>query len=174
MAAFDRRDVACIVGVGTSESFALRQGKSPITLQVEAFWAALDDVGLDRLDVDGFTTAQGSPYGVDYGEFAALTGCEFRWVNQSWSHGRWAATSVAHAAFTVAAGLCDVVAIANTTLSARGYGRYLPAHHDQEGLRDAGGGHGERAECGLDMPGAATALVATPTSTPWRRCTGTR
>jgi acetyl-CoA acetyltransferase len=80
-----------------------------------------------------------------------------------WSHGRWAAATVTQAALAVTAGLADCIAVADTTTTARGYGRHLAAlggGNADEGLRDVGGGHGEWDIHGLDTPGAATALTA--------------
>ncbi|MEZ3158912.1 hypothetical protein AB1K54_00055 [Microbacterium sp. BWT-B31] len=153
----------CIVGVGTSDEFGFDLGKSPLRLQSEAFYAALGDAGLNAADVDGFITAKGAPRGVDYEEFAITLGLDLRWVSQLWAHGRWASTTVLEAAGVIAAGLADVVAIANTSVSARGYGKHLGALGSGailEGLRDVGGSHGENDIHGLDTPGAATALVA--------------
>ncbi len=153
----------CIVGVGTSEDFGFDLGRSPIRLQAEAFRAALDDAGLTKGDVDGFATAHGSPTGVDYEEFTAAAGLELRYVEQAWAHGRWATGLLAHAAFAVTMGLADVVAIANTVTTHRGYARHLRGlrgEHVEEGLRDSGGGHGEWTIHGLDRPGASTSLVA--------------
>jgi len=161
MAVFDLKNKACIVGVGTSEKFGFVVNKSPIMLQLEAFKAALEDAGLKREDIDGFATAHGAPTGVDYDAFAVQAGCNFRWVNQNWNHGRWAATSITFAAMAVCAGLCDYVAVCNTTLSARGYGRFLPRERfGGEGFRDAGGGHGETPYHGMDTPGSAVSMIA--------------
>lgn len=154
---------ACIVGVGTNERFGFDLGKSPLHLQTEAFLAALDDAGLQRDDIDGFATAHGSPTGVDYEEFTAALGLDTRYIDQAWAHGRWATGLVAHAGLAVMAGLADYVAIANTGVAAKGYGRYLKGlggSPTREGSRDFGGGHGEWDMHGIDTPGAATALVA--------------
>ncbi len=154
---------AHIVGVGTSERFGFDLGKSPMTLAVEAFAAALADAGLDKAAVDGLTTAHGSPGGVDYDEFAVTAGLGLRWASQLWSHGRWATTLVTEAALVVLADLADYVAILNVSTSGRGYGRHLRTGHDRydgEAFRDAGGGHGEWGMHGIDAPGSATALVA--------------
>jgi acetyl-CoA acetyltransferase len=153
----------CIVGVGTSEQFGFDLGKSPHRLQAEAFLAALADAGLDRSDVDGFATAHGSPTGVDYEEFTATMGLDCRYIDQAWAHGRWATGLTVHAAFAIQAGMADVVAIANTGVTARGYARHLKGlggASTVEGLRDVGGGHGEWAVHGVDTPGSATSLVA--------------
>jgi acetyl-CoA acetyltransferase len=153
----------CIVGVGTSDELGFDLGKSPLRIQAEAFHAALGDAGLTTADVDGFITAKGAPRGVDYEEFALAVGLDLRWVSQLWAHGRWASTTLLEAAAVISAGLADVVAVANASVSARGYGRHLGALGTGtilEGLRDIGGSHGENDVHGLDTPGAATALVA--------------
>ena len=150
----------CIVGVGNTQ-FARILDVSPIRLQAEAMRNALDDAGLTKDDIDGFVTSAGAPIGSDYDEFAAHTGLNLRWVNQNWTHGRWASTSLVQAALALNAGLCDYVLVATTVTAARGYLRHF--HRESgggEALRDVGGGHGEVAYHGLDTPGAATALVA--------------
>jgi acetyl-CoA acetyltransferase len=154
---------ACIAGVGTSESFGFSLGRSPLRLQAEALRAALDDCGLDKGSIDGVATSHGAPRGVDYDEFVLAAGLDIRWASQMWSHGRWAATTITEAALAVTAGLADYVAVADTTTTARGYGRHLArlgGGNASEGLRDVGGGHGEWDIHGLDTPGAATALAA--------------
>jgi acetyl-CoA acetyltransferase len=156
------RDV-CIVGVGTSDAFGFDLGKSPLRLQAEAFRSALEDAGLTASDIDGFVTAKGAPRGVDYEEFALALGLDLRWATQLWTHGRWATNALLEAALVVDAGLATCVAVANTSVTARGYGRYLTGLGEgavREGLRDMGGGHGEHDVHGLDTPGASTALVA--------------
>lgn len=137
--------------------------ENPLRLQVQAFAAALADAGLAKADVDGLATAHGAPLGVDYEEFAIQAGCDFRWVSQMWSHGRWASTLVAQAALAVASGLAECVAILNTTTHGKGYSRHLRAlgdHGLREAFRDIGGGHGEAGPYGIDTPGAATAFAA--------------
>lgn len=154
---------ACIVGVGTSDGFGFSLGKSPLRLQAEALRAALDDCGLAKTAIDGVATSHGAPRGVDYEEFVLAAGLDIRWATQMWSHGRWAAATITDAALAVTAGLADCVAVADTTTTARGYGRYLTrlgGGNAAEGLRDVGGGHGEWDIHGLDTPGAATALAA--------------
>jgi acetyl-CoA acetyltransferase len=154
---------ACIVGIGTSDAFGFDLGKSPLRLQAEAFTAALRDSGLAAAAVDGFVTAKGAPRGVDYEEFVLALGLNVRWATQLWAHGRWGTVTVLEAAMVVGAGLADYVAIANTSVTGRGYGRHLRGLGEaavREGLRDIGGGHGEHDVHGLDTPGAATALVA--------------
>lgn len=154
---------ACIAGVGTSDSFGFSLDKSPLALQSEALRAALADCGLPKSAIDGVATSHGAPRGVDYEEFVLAAGLSIRWASQMWSHGRWAAATVTQAALAVTAGLADYVAVADTTTTARGYGKHLArlgGGNAAEGLRDVGGGHGEWDVHGLDTPGAATALVA--------------
>jgi acetyl-CoA acetyltransferase len=153
----------CVVGVGTSDKFGFDLGKSAMRLQVEAFQAALTDAGLQRSDIDGFATAHGAPTGVDYEEFTAVTGLDCRYVDQAWAHGRWATGLVVHAGLAVKAGMADIVAIANTNTTRRGYAKHLKNMGGAsvvEGLRDTGGGHGEWSVNGTDTPGSATSLVA--------------
>ena len=155
------RDVR-VAGIGTSAAFAFDLGKSPLAVQTEAFVAALEDAGLSRDDVDGVVTAHGSPFGVDYDEFAVTAGLHCRWATQLWSHGRWATNMVAEAAMAIRGGLASVVAVVNTSTTGRAYGRHLRALGGgaRESARDVGGGHGEWEIHGLETPGAATALVA--------------
>jgi acetyl-CoA acetyltransferase len=153
----------CIVGIGTSDAFGFDLGKSPIRLQTEAFKTALLDAGLDRTAIDGFITPKGAPRGVDYEEFVLAAGLQVRWASQLWAHGRWATNTVLEAAMVIQAGLASHVAIATSSVTGRGYARHLAGLGEaavNEGLRDAGGGHGEYDVHGLDTPGAATALVA--------------
>jgi acetyl-CoA acetyltransferase len=153
----------CIVGIGTSEAFGFDLGKSPLRLQAEAFISALDDSGLPASAIDGFVTAKGAPRGVDYEEFVLALGLELRWSSQLWTHGRWGTNTVLEAALVLDAGLASHVAIANTSVTQRGYGRHLRGLGEAavaEGQRDIGGGHGEYDIHGLDTPGSSTALVA--------------
>jgi len=153
----------CIVGVGTSQAFGFDLGKSPLTLQAEAFVDALRDSGLEPGEVDGFITPKGAPRGVDYEEFVLAVGLNVRWASQLWAHGRWATTTILEAAMVIQAGLARTVAIATSSVTGRGYGRHLKGLGEasvREGQRDIGGGHGEYDVHGLDTPGAATALVA--------------
>jgi len=157
---FDLKNQACIVGVGSSE-YGMVLNQSAMRLQTAALRAALDDAGLTKDDIDGYSTAHGAPEGTDYDEFAVQAGLNLRWAAQYWTHGRWASTSVAHAAMAVSAGLANYVLIMNTSLSPRGYAKYLPHRTGwNEGLRDVGGGQGQVNYHGLDTPGSATALIA--------------
>ena len=161
MPTFEMRNQACIVGLGQSQ-FGRNLEFSPILLQAEAYKAALADAGLTRADIDGFSTSHGAPHGADYDEFAIHTGSTFRWVQQNWTHGRWAGSSLSAAVFAVCSGLANYVLVANTQMeSPGGYGRHYPHGTGgwNEGLRDVGGGHGQVNYHGLDTPGAANAMA---------------
>ncbi|MEX2446780.1 MAG: thiolase family protein, partial [Dehalococcoidia bacterium] len=158
---FDLRNQVCIVGVGESEFGRVLDDQSQVRLQTAALRAALDDAGLTKDDIDGFNTAHGAPMGSDYDEYAMYAGLNLRWVNQNWTHGRWAGTSIAQTALALAAGLCNYAVIVNTTTSRNGYLRHFPrATGWNEGLRDATGGQGQVSFHGLDTPGSSTSLVA--------------
>ena len=157
----DYKNLACIVGVGQSP-YALQVNRSPVSMQTEAFRNALADAGLEKSQIDGFNTAHGAPTGVDYDEFVAHAGLDIRWVIQHQNHGRWSSTALASAAFAVASGQANYVAVCNATLSNRGYGKFFRAYREGwgEDKRDVSGGHGEIDWLGLDTPGAGTSLAA--------------
>ena len=125
----DLKNKACIVGVGQSE-FGRILDVNPLRLQIDAMKAAIEDAGITKDEIDGFVTAQGSPRGIDYDEFVAHTGLKIRWTNQFWAHGRWGSSSIVNAALAVANGLADVVLVANTTTTRRGYGKHFPEGHE--------------------------------------------
>ncbi len=156
------KNAVCIVGVGHS-AFGRVLDESPVRLQVEAMRNALADAGLEKSAIDGFATSSGSPGGIDYDEFAAHAGLDLRWVNQFWSHGRWASTCLMGAALALEAGLCEYALVTTTVTTGRGYRRFFGGgggHAWSEGLRDVGGGHGEVDYHGLDTPGAGSSLIA--------------
>ena len=130
---------ACIVGIGTSTEFGFNLGKSPLALQAEAIARSLDDAGLDKSAIDGFITAKGMPNGVDYEEFAIALGLDLRWATQLWSHGRWATNTLLEAAMVIDADLASYVAIATSSVTGKGYGKYL---------RELRGGRAERGAPG--------------------------
>jgi len=152
---------ACIVGIGTSHAVGLELGQSPLALQSEAFVAALADSGLDKNAVDGIITARGAPYGVDYDEFVVANGLNVRWVSQLWSHGRWTASVLAQAALAVSAGVADCVAVTNSHVSERGYGRHFASIDNRldESFRDGGGPYSGWAVHGSPGAGTGAALV---------------
>lgn len=152
---------ACIIGIGTSDSVGLELGRTPLALQMEAFAASLIDAGLDKSAVDGVITARGGPYGVDYDEFVIAAGLDVRWVSQLWSHGRWTASTISQAALAVSAGVADVVAVTNSHVSERGYGRHFASIDNRldESYRDGGGPYGGWSVHGSPGAGTGAAMV---------------
>ncbi|PZH18850.1 hypothetical protein C1I97_03270 [Streptomyces sp. NTH33] len=153
---------ACIIGIGTSHTIGLDLERTPLTLQSEAFHAALDDAGLEKSAIDGFITARGAPYGVDYDEFVIAAGLDVRWVSQLWSHGRWTASAISQAALAVSAGVADCVAVTNAHVSERGYGRHFSSINNRldESYRDGGGPYGGWSVHGSPGAGTGAAMVA--------------
>lgn len=149
--------VTAIAGVGATP-FGRFPDRGPIGLGIEALRAALDDAGLGREDVDGLVTNMGYPVGVDYDQFAALTGLRTTFNLQLWTHGRWLGTALEQAAAAVALGLCRCVAIVGaakfSVLS------QLGGAEDHEASREGGGSHGEAPHVGLMAPGSGAALAA--------------
>ncbi len=100
----------------------------------------------------------GWPLGLDYDRVAESFGLDLRWVNQTWTHGRFVTMSVQNAVMAVSARLCDCVACF-TTCSFTRERDILGGPGDFEGTREEGGTHGEYPHYGLTAPaaGAATA-----------------
>ena len=100
------RDKTAIVGVG------LKMGKYPdstaLELATQCYQEALDDAGLKRGDVDGIIQLA---YGYDYDRFLEAVGTDVRYAYQGWSHGRFIAPMLQHAAMAVATGMAKAVAI---------------------------------------------------------------
>lgn len=160
-AIYDLKNQVAIVGVGQSPFARVLDDVSPIRMLSEALRNALDDAGLQKEDIDGYITSRGAPGGTDYDEFAAHAGLHIKWVNQSWTHGRWGSTSLTQAAMALCTGLAEYVVVANATTSAHGWTRHFPREVGwSEGARDIGGGQGQVNHHGLDTPGAATSLIA--------------
>lgn len=147
---------ACIVGVGASP-FGRRLGHSPLGLAAVAFKAALADAGLTRADVDGLSIHIGSPIALDYDRVAEGFGLDIRYINQSWSHGRFVTHSLQHAALAVEAGLADVVACVTAVCFTRR--RAMGGEGDVEGMREEGGTHGESPPYGLTAPASGAAIA---------------
>ncbi len=146
-----------IVGIGVSP-FARNLPDSQLGLAAQAFRGALNDAGLERGDVDGLSINIGWPLGVDYDRVAESFGLNLRYVNQSWTHGRFITHSLQHAAMAVHHGLADCVAC----LCAVGFTRerqVLGGPGDHEGMREDGGSHGENPVYGLTSPAGGAALA---------------
>lgn len=148
---------AAIVGVGMT-AIGRFPNRSNLECAAEAFKLALDDAGMDRSEVDGLAINIGFPLGVDYDEFAVAMGLDIKYVNQSWSHGRFTGTVFHAAALAVSAGMADCVACVT------GMGRaklgQVGGARDAEGGRPGGGGHSERPEYGMTAPAGGASIAA--------------
>lgn len=151
------KDSAAIAGIGVSH-FGRHLPESQLQLAAIAFKRALDDAGLSRDDVDGLSINIGWPLGLDYDRIAESFGLDIRYVNQTWTHGRFVTMSLQNAALAVAAGLADVVACV-TAASFTREREILGGPGDVEGLREEGGTHGENPPYGLTAPAAGAAMA---------------
>lgn len=150
------RDKTAIAGVGVSE-FGRFLPDSQLKLAAKAFKAALADSGLQRDEVDGIAINIGWPLGLDYDRVAEAFGIRTRYVNQTWTHGRFVTMSLQHAAMAVEAGMANCVACI-CGLSFTRERDLLGGHGDLEGTREDGGGHGENPVYGITAPVAGAAL----------------
>ena len=133
---------------------------SPTYLASAALAGALADCGLGRESIDGLAVQIGSPRGSDYDVVARLCGLRVRWASQTWSHGRFTATVLQHAAMAVNAGLANcVVCLAVYRNSA--FGRHGTATYPafSEAMREGDGPHGEVPAIGLMAPMAGAAFA---------------
>ena len=153
-------DRAAIAGIGASR-FGRHLPESQLALGAAAFRAALEDAGLERRDVDGLAVNLGWPLGLDYDRIAEAFGLDIRYVNQTWTHGRFVTMSLQQAALAVAAGLAEVVACVAVASFTRERD-ILGGPGDFEGMREEGGTHAENPPYGLTAPAAGAALA-------WRR-----
>jgi len=159
MANFDIKDRAAIVGAGNSQ-YGRRLMRSPIDLAADAIANALDDAGFRRDELDGMIVSFGTPIGADGDSIAQVLGLKLRAANQTWAHGRFTASCIQWAALMVNAGLADAVACL-ASVSFSGMRRpMMGGASDREGMREAGGGHGEDPVYGMTSPGSGAALVA--------------
>lgn len=144
------KDKTAICGVGLLlGNFADR---SPLSLAVEAFQAALEDAGMQRGDIEGVMMLS---VGADYDRFLEAIGLDVRFANEGWHHGRFIAPIIQHAAMVVATGLADTVAIVHGT-KRRAIGQ--PADHEM--WRQGLGPHGESPAYGAFAPVLGAALSA--------------
>jgi len=147
-----------IAGVGSSR-FGKFRDTSILSLIAEAAVEALDDAGLDKHDIDGLLVQNGSPRGADYDTVAHLLGLDAGFCSQTWTHGRFTATVLTHAALAIGAGLANnVLCVAGGKSSTTG--RLGETNHPlaHEQLREGGGPHGEEAAIGMTSPVAGAAL----------------
>ena len=100
----------------------------------------------------------GWPLGLDYDRIAEAFGLDVRYVNQTWTHGRFVTMSLQQAALAVAAGLAEVVACVAVASFTRERD-LLGGPGDFEGMREEGGTHAENPPYGLTAPAAGAALA---------------
>ena len=154
---FNPVDRAAIAGIGASR-FGRHLPENQLALGAAAFRAALDDAGLERSDVDGLAVNLGWPLGLDYDRIAEAFGLDIRYVNQTWTHGRFVTMALQQAALAVAAGLAEVVACVAVASFTRERD-ILGGPGDFEGMREEGGTHAENPPYGLTAPAAGAALA---------------
>ena len=150
---------AVITGVGMT---AL-QKKAPagtIALAAEALDGAMADAQIAAEDIDGLSVHIGSPRGQDYDRLAESLGLTTRFSSQTWSHGRFMSTVVAHAGMAVSEGLADNIAcIAAYRNSAFPRIGQVGNPFFDEVLREGGGPHGEQGGIGMLAPTGGAALA---------------
>ncbi len=151
------RDKAAIVGIGRSQ-FGRFLPDSQLKLGATALKGALADSGLERNDIDGLSLHLGWPLGLDYDQITEAYGLDVRYVTQMWTHGRFIAYTLQHAALAVISGMADVVACV-TAISFTRERDILGGPGDMEGMREGGGTHGENPPYGLTAPAAGAALA---------------
>lgn len=148
-----------IVGVGAS-SFERRPDASVLEMAGAALNGALADAGLEKGAIDGLAVQIGSPRGADYDVIAQTFGLAPRFCSQTWAHGRFTATVIAHAAMAIASGLASrvacLLAMKNSDIGRIGEANN-PFFHEQ--FRENGGPHGEEAHLGMSSPVAGAAMA---------------
>ncbi len=148
-----------VIGAGTV-GFGRFPDESAASLANRAVRAALDDAGLERRQLDGLVVHIGSPRGIDYDAAARLLALEVRFAAQTWSHGRFAATVLQHAAMALREGLTDAVlclaVFRNTAFGPHGSAGF-PGF--DEALREGGGPHAETPAAGLLAPIGGAAMA---------------
>lgn len=161
MSRFGMRAATAIVGAA-STGCGRNVPQTPIAMASRVVAEALEDAGLQRRQLDGLIVHIGSPRGTDYDLAASMLGLNVRFAAEPWSHGRFAATVVAHAAMALMAGLADyVVCLAAYKNSLHG-GKHGTKSFSgfRESLRAGGGPHGEVPHAGFTAPGQGAALAA--------------
>src|SRR3954467_3864206 len=148
-----------IVGAGAS-AFERRPDASVFEFADAALNGALADAGLEKPQIDGLIVQVGSPRGADYDGIAETFGLDPAFCSQTWSHGRFAATVLAHAAMAISSGLATrvacLMAMKNSDLGRIGEADN-PFFHEQ--FRENGGPHGEGGEIGMASPIAGAGMA---------------
>lgn len=148
-----------VVGIG-STGFSEPKQQTPIAMANDVISAALDDAALSRADVDGLVVHIGSPRGFDYDIAASMLNLDVSFSAQPWSHGRFGATVIQHAAMALSCGMAKVVvciAAYNNSRFGRHGAQSRPNFH--ESLREGGGPHAETPHAGLTAPVAGAAMA---------------
>lgn len=149
---------AAITGVGASR-FERRPGDSVLQMAGAALTEALADAGLEKGAIDGLIVQIGSPRGADYDSIAQAFGLDVGFCSQTWSHGRFTATVLTHAAMAVATGMATrvacLLAMKNSDIGRIGEANN-PFFHEQ--FREGGGPHGEEGHIGMASPVAGAAM----------------
>ncbi|HSZ42335.1 MAG TPA: hypothetical protein VK817_20445 [Trebonia sp.] len=145
------RGQVAIAGVGLTELKSFPD-RTSLSLAVEAFKLALDDAGLAKTDVDGLMCLA---YGTDYDRFLEAVGLNVRYAYQGWSHGRFLAPMIQHAAMAVYHGLADCIAIVHGRRG-RAFGQPVDIEMWRQGL----GPHGESPAYGAVAPAYGVAISA--------------
>src|ERR1700743_2611623 len=163
MMAADRnpmRGQVAIAGVGLTELKSFPD-RTSLSLAVEAFKLALADAGLEKNDVDGLMCLA---YGTDYDRFLEATGLNVRYAYQGWSHGRFLAPMIQHAAMAGDMGpgelwVCMGLADCPASLHGRRGGPF-GQRVDIEMWRQGLGPHGESPAYGAVAPAYGGAISA--------------
>lgn len=150
---------AMITGVGMTE-LTKNAAAGSVSLAAEALDIALADAQLEAQDIDGLSVHIGSPRGQDYDRLAESLGLVTRFSSQTWSHGRFMSTAVAHAGMAVSEGLADHVACVAAYRNS-GFPRIGQVGNPffEEVLREGGGPHGEQGGIGMLAPSGGAALA---------------
>ena len=165
MSLFNLKDKAAICGVGNSP-YGRKLGRSAIDLAAEALGNAVKDAGINIADIDGMIVSYGTPTGADADTLAQTLGLDLKMYNQTWAHGRFAATCVQQAAMVVASGMANFV-VCMAAVSASGVQPGLGKNRRQGGIsaaaieaaREGGGGHGQEPVYGADGMDHGAAMV---------------
>lgn len=144
------RDKTAVCGTGLL--IGSYPDRTPLSLAVEAYQLALADAGMKREDVDGIITLS---FGSDYDRFLEAVGTDVRYAYQGWSHGRFIAPMLQHAAMAVATGMAKAVAIVHGRRK-KAYGQTA----DHEMWRQGLGPHGESPAYGALGPVFGAAIAA--------------
>lgn len=147
------RGNVAIAGIGHTE-FARHIDRTSLDLIAEAIQKALDDCGLEKMEIDGLCTNFGAPMSVDLDTVGEVLGLTVRWYGQTWSHGRYNGSALQWATFAVHHGLANYVAIVFAHSSDRG--RRNPRPEERE---TGTGSYAGSPPYGMTSPGAGAALA---------------